>query len=515
MELFLKFILNVLFFINIKASYILIPFDSMIYNPKNDTIINTDPLSSKMSEDIYFNLTIGNPKQTLKIFIRIDQYELRIKEPNYISSLSKSFKYHLIRDKILCKENFYLMTFDTLDDLNNFIHSGITNKAKEEKERMKEISNITFVYLNDTTNNKYLETELLYYDLDKLIKYNYGMLGLRNRHIKWYNYPQFIDTLVETKEINTPLFSLVFNKDKNSNHLGYLIIGDVFIDKKTEYEEINKTHCNLRGGSISWDLGFETIYSESKKDNMNSFYERNINAELRVELSYILGSNDYKTFIENEFFNYLINKKVCEYKEVKIDLSYRTYVCDGQSKIFLDYYNNKFPNLIMILKKIDEKFILTQEDLFFKNTNDISDTHIYFNIFFHAIKTSSWVLGRTFLQKYRFSFNYDTNLILYHKSKINDNIKENTIINEEKNNSLPLKIFLIIFFVLVIFILGFLFHKSIIKLPRKIKVNELNDEYYYQSEDKNKKLNNDLDINKNNTKEKEKMFYMELGTKIN
>ena len=210
-----------------------------------------------------------------------------------------------------------------------------------------------------------------------------------------------------------------------------------------------------------------------------------------------------------------MSQKVCQYKEVQIDLTYRTFVCNGKSSIFEEYYNSKFPELLFKIKNIDDKFILTKEDLFFKNTKDKSDTNIYFRVFFHAIKTSSWQFGITFLQKYRFSFDYDNNNILYHKSKIKDNVKENAIIVENSDNSKILKIILIVFFFLIIFILGFLFHKSIIKKPRKSKTNELEDEYYYQSEDKTKKINKGFDINNDNINAKEKQLYLELGIHSN
>ena len=342
------------------------------------------------------------------------------------------------------------------------------------------------------------------------------MFGLRNRKIRWDTYPQFVEDLNYLKLLNSSIFSFYFNKDKNEEHLGYLIIGDKYVDKETEYEEINKTNFALRVGGISWDLSFETIYSKSNNENLNSFYERSINSKLKVELSYILGSSSYKTFIEKEFFNYLIEKKVCEYKELKIDLSYRTFVCDGKSNIFLDYYNNKFPNLVFILKNIEDKLIFTKEDLFFKNTNDESDTNFYFSVFFHSIKTTGWEFGRIFLKKYRLSFSYDESLIYYHKSKLMDNIKENTDIKDDSNNfSQILKIILIVVLGVIIFIFGFLFHKSIIKIPRKIKVNELDDGYYYQNEDENKKINNDLDINNHSTNSKERRLYLELGTQNN
>ena len=509
------YILFLFCLIYINGHYILIPFDSIVYNPKNDPKINTDYLSAIYNEDIYINLTLGNPKQIVKTFIRLDEYELRIKEPKYISSLSKSFKPDLKGDKIISKENFYFMTINTQEDLNNYIHSDITNKITKEKELIKEYKNVSFVYLNTTTNNKFLEHELLEPELNKIIKYNYSKLGLRNRNLNWDIHPNFLGNLKDLKHINTSIFSFVFNKDKNAEHLGYLIIGDLFIDKEKEYEEVNKTNFALRGGSTSWDLSINTIYSESNKENMNSFYQRSISAELRVELSYILGSKYYKDFIEKEFFNELVDKKICQYKSLLVDLCMGTYVCDGKSDIFLDYYNNKFPNLVIALNNIDDKLILTKDDLFFNNPQNKSDTNIYFRVYFHIIITTTWKLGRVFLKNYRLSFNDEKKLILYHKNKKIDNIKDNTVSKpvdiNNKNNIL--KILFIIFLAFIIFGLGFFFHKSIIKKPRKNKANELDDDFDYQNDNKNKSLNKELDINNDDIDNNKKSLYLELGTK--
>ena len=131
MELILVFILWFSSILNINGNYILIPIESMIYNPKNDPEILTDIFSLKFSEDIYFNLTIGNPKQIIPIFIRLDKYELKIKEPNYISSLSTSFKYdNLISDKIISKENVFFTTFNNIEELKFFIYSDKEKKNK-------------------------------------------------------------------------------------------------------------------------------------------------------------------------------------------------------------------------------------------------------------------------------------------------------------------------------------------------------------------------------------------------
>ena len=520
MKIYLIFLILFSYLISTNGNYIVIPFDSMLYNPKNDQRINTDFLSSLYYDDIYFNLTIGNPKQRIKTFIRLDQYELRIKEPNYVSSSSDAFKIYINKDKIVSTENFQFMTIKSADELTNFIHSDEKNKAKKEKENIKEYKNITFVYLNSTTNNRYLESELLEDDLNKIVKYNYSMFGLRYRNLNWDIYPNFIKNLKQFNHINTSIFSFIFNQDKNSEHLGYLIIGDQYTDKTTEFSEANKTNFALRRSALSWDLSISTIYSQSNKENFNSYYERSISAELKVEINYILGTKYYKAFIDKEFFNYLVEKKICEYKYILINYNMKTYVCDGKSQIFLDYYNNKFPDLILSLNNIDEKLILTKEDLFIKNEQNSSDTNYYFRIFFHGIITTSWQFGRTFLKKYRLSFSYDTSLIYYHRKKNEGKIKNNSAINasgdnNNKNKNYALKIFFVVVLCLVIFGLGILFHKLLIKKPRKSKANELDDDFEYQNDEKKRKLNDGLDINKDDLNKNKKSLYMELGTKSN
>ena len=177
----IKYILIFSYLINIIGKYILSPFDSFVYNPKNNFMIKRDVLSSRYKEDIYFNLSIGTPKQDIKILIRLDQYELKTKEPEYISSLSKTFKSNQILERFICKDNFYIyfMTINTSKELNDFIKYGKKYKEKKEKEMIKEYKNVTFVYFNDTTNNKYIENELSEYEINMLFKNNFGMLGLR------------------------------------------------------------------------------------------------------------------------------------------------------------------------------------------------------------------------------------------------------------------------------------------------------------------------------------------------
>ena len=503
---------------NVQSNNILIPFNIFVNIQKyNNSLFQKDILSLKYLEDIYISLSLGNPIQTIKLLLRLDQYEIIIKEPNYNSSSSSTFKLNkFIENRYICNDSFHLVTINSSKELNDFIHKDKKSQSDYMQKKYKEYEDIKFVYLNNTTSYKFLERDFKDEEIDKIKLYNYGMIGLRLRHKNDNNSPDLIKNLRELKHINSNIFTFLFtNNNKKEDNYGYLIIGDKFTDIEKEFEETNNSYFALRDASLSWDLRTEIIYSQPKENLKNNFFtylEDKINVELIIEKSFILGTKKYKSFIENLFFNDLVKENICQYKNLVIEQSVGTYVCNGKSKVFLEYYNNIFPNLIFKCNNIGE-LILTKKDLFFYNENNKSDTNVYFLIYFSTIFTTKWMLGRPFFEKYRFSFNIDTNFIMYHKKKI-DEIDFDKIVKikiNNKNNRI-LKIIAIIFLVIIIFLLGFLFHKSIIKIPRKQKANELDDEFDYSlSNDKNKKLNNDFDINNNNPNKNN--LYLELGTK--
>ena len=479
-------LLNTLFLSEIASNYIIIPFDTFIYNPKNNEILENDIISMKLNEDIYSNLSIGNPAQDIKTLLRLDQYEPTIKEPKYNSSLSSSFKLRSIQDKLIANDTFHFMIINSSEEINKFIH----NDKIIDKNLYKEYKDIKFVYINETSNYKFLEKYLMDREIEKIIRYNYSMLGLRLRFMNVDYNPDFIQSLRQMNVINSSIFTFYINnnnkKENNHDHYGYLIIGDKFTDTEKEFEEINNTFFSLRDSSISWDIAIDNIYSESKSNSkFNEIYlEKKQKVELLIEKSYILGTRNYKSFIENAFFNELVGYNVCEYRNSLMEHSYGTYVCDSTSKIFIDFYYNKFPELIFKTERITDELILDKNDLFFYNNYNKSDTNIYFLIFFSTKYTSKWMLSRPFLEKYRLSFNIDTRFIMYHKKKFSENQIENETKEDNRDTdsfNLIIKILVIIFLVSIIFLLGFLFHKLITKKPRKQKANELNDDYDYSS----------------------------------
>ena len=334
----MEFILKILFinFIvyNINCNYILIPFESFIYNPRyNNSFLQKDILSMKYSEDIYINLSLGNPIQNIKLLLRIDRNEIIIKEPNFNSSLSNSLKLNRIdQNKYIYNDTFRFITINSSKELNDYIHKDKIKNKNIETNYYKYYKNIKFVYLNKTTNYKFLEQNLKDNEIEKIISNNYGMLGLRLRYINSESSPDLIKNLKDIKAINSSIFTFLFNDIKKDEHYGYLIIGDKVTDIEKEYEETNNTYFTMRDSRLSWDLKVDTIYSYLKSDSKNTdFYtEKNKDVELVIEKSYILATNNYKTFIEKIFFNELVKEKVCQYKTLLIEYSLGTYVCNSK-----------------------------------------------------------------------------------------------------------------------------------------------------------------------------------------
>ena len=155
----------------------------------------------------------------------------------------------------------------------------------------------------------------------------------------------------------------------------------------------------------------------------------------------------------------------------------------------------KFPELIFESIDLGKNFSLNIYDLFSYNNYNISDTNIYFLIFFNKkekYENENWILGVPFFKKYTLSFDYENKKIgYYYKNQEN---KE-----EEKNNNINIifRIFALVFIIVIIFILGRIYQKKMIKIPRKNKANELNDNYEYNT-NSSKDINKNKDVNNKN-----------------
>ena len=156
-----------------------------------------------------------------------------------------------------------------------------------------------------------------------------------------------------------------------------------------------------------------------------------IQAHIDFNLGLIIGTTEYQEFLDNNFFNYMIEKEICKktlveypYDEIK-KKSYYVYNCNvnlykriklGQAQTYfhlfpeLEFYHADLENSLKMFK-----------DYLFENIN----RYYYFLIVFEADKKNDvWKLGQPFLKYHEYVFDFDSktigfyNINIYKKKKI-------------------------------------------------------------------------------------------------
>jgi hypothetical protein len=150
-----------------------------------------------------------------------------------------------------------------------------------------------------------------------------------------------------------------------------------------------------------------------------------------------------------------------------------------------DEFFKNFPHLTFFQKEMYYNFTFDANDLF---TIIPDGDRILFNVEFKKEKNKKWEFGKPFFKKYQLSFDLDSKLIKYY---INEN-NEIEIEKEKEKNRNFVKILIIIMLVLFILIIGILFGKLFFSnYRRKIRVNELDEDYIYVSKKNDDKNDNE------------------------
>ena len=144
-----------------------------------------------------------------------------------------------------------------------------------------------------------------------------------------------------------------------------------------------------------------------------------------------------------------------------------------------------FPSLYLKQNDLNFTFELTPEDLFVQ----IGDQIFFLVVFNKNNPTSSFLLGNIFLQKYFFSYDYQSKKVLfYRENKKKDEKNDATNNVSHWYNSTGIIVIIMAVLIIVFCIIGFFFGKKIY-YKRKLKANELDDQFDYKSPI-------DFDINK-------------------
>ena len=307
---------------------------------------------------------------------------------------------------------------------------------------------------------------------------------MENLPYRYYSYDNFITSLKKNSIINSyswyiHYYEKPYKVNENEFYDGAIVL-DIFnqnyfddfsyLKKDNEYNIVNAKDLEA---ILAWTFNFEKIYYTI---NDTRIFINNLIGGLSFETDLVQCPWGYFDSIKNKFFDYFFKNNICYLAKG----SYNYIYCD--KKQFEKEVQN-FPTLYFRSNGLDKIFSLTGEDLF-REFNG----YLLFMMVYKEFSYKYWTLGKIFLKKYNFYFDNDKKIV-----GCFDVVEPK---KEEETNFIIKAFNTIKWYLLIILgiIIGFLIGKKIREKARKIRANELEDNYEYLSN----KANN-ADNTNNNT----------------
>ena len=422
--------------LNLKKLYILITIIQIITNQiitipfktkKKDEILTEENLISNLIEnEIYIEIKVGNPKQTIPLFLKLNQYptyiissQINLNIPTFDYTKSKTFIFKEEKDKI-----YYNFDFNK-GKLSEDTFYLIDSNSKEIK-----IDNFTFILGTETKKEK-----------EKIS----GEIGLKLSLPFNNEKVNFINNIKNKKITKIYPFSIKYN-NKNEN-IGEFTFGNYYHNFDHNYNEkdFKIMKVGIPRSDIEWQLHFHIIYMN------NELVSRNNIVDLSYEFGLILGTFFYYNKIKEFYFNNYTND--CIEKKYNND-NYIYFECSSNIDI------NKFPELKFINNGFDYNFTFNGNDLFYK----FKDKY-FFQIIFQNSPSVIWKFGKLYFKKYQIFFDNDNKIIGLYPYSIS------------YSNKFNYNWFIVI--ILLIIIIGLLIYIKLYSRFRKkkIRANELEDEF--------------------------------------
>ena len=376
--------------------------------------------------DLISEIIIGTPEQKIEIIIKGEEHPFYISKINVLYNVNLSSTYKKISNEE--KEINY-------ESFNKFFISSETFEIKNHKNEIIKINNFPFIYATNTENPSLLNSAII-----GLFYKDY----ITVKEIKDFN----LITLLKKNNISN---NYVFSIDYNDLNKGTLYLGDNFYNFNSSFQKSNFIQINpiFQGIGYAWGNEFDYIsYNNIILDDSNyKFY-------FNFTFPGIFGTKNFEKILLNDFFD----SNLCQKNDIEKE-KFHFYICNK------DFNYKKFKDLIFYHKELNTSFILTYKDLFIEENDKI-----YCLIVFRDYNYNTWFLGEPFIKKYKFSFEQDNRLIGFYK----------LIISE--NNNFNIFSFNFIFIIILIILcigLTILLIRNIINKPRKLRANELEDNFEY------------------------------------
>ena len=431
---------------------------------------------------LYSHFYIGTPSQSMSTFFDFEDSNFYIGKCN---DMKENSTYFMTKERFNNSKSFTQK--DLKDQKNNYT---LGNEYFEFSDKSNFLSTIHI-------NHEYGGLDFLYDDSTKLKIC--GKIGLNiNQNNKEIINTNFIEQLKKKKIISKYIWTL----DYQSLSQGMITIGiepHFYESKKNFYSQyktiyIDLNNINQKNNQNFWKFNFDAIFV-----NQTDIYNfKNTNVELLIDRGIIIGTEEYKNYIEKNYFDKLIIDGICFKESAILDSNnrdeYIIFYCDKQKfkgsiidiKTDKPYY--KFNDIFFNHKGFEYDFKLNKEVLF----EDFDDI-LYFEIIFEKNSNNTiWKLGEPFTSLYKFVFNQEQKTIGFYNPLLKkipnsefdfDNIEKNdtSINNNNESNSTMKTILTYFLYFLCIFvcILIIIYILKNLYMKRKKRANELIENFDY------------------------------------
>ena len=489
--LLFSFLISFISSIYFCLSYIVIPFDIFVERYDSNLVEEskyniTRLLNEWFSLKLFTKLKLGNQSQEITTYINPQDSCFQLSTISFnLSKLSNFFD---------DKENHINLSLFNINSSDSF--KNVSNSYSSKYDSMNYFIGNDEIYLYNNFNFNSSKNIIKSKDLNFLVyKNNYFGDCAKIKcgfHIGMPIFdtenkcPNFNKELKRAKLTNKYIFSIHYFSKK----LGAIIFGAYpheYLPSFYKEEQLSTFYTRADGEYFeirNFNMIADEIISVNHKGG-EVLVSNNTKVIFEFYYGFIIGTSLYQNYIETNFFNDLIEKKIClksNRTAYGLFMAFDLYSCNEE------YLNEikRFPELKFYLKNTKTSFVFNFNELFLKIGNQF-----YFMVIFDKYSRNFWEVGFPFFKKYDIVFDEDNKIISYYNA--NKNIEN----NENKNN--VFKIILIIFLGIIAFcgllVIGFYLGKSKY-IQRKKRANELDDdEYDYKEGDK---IINNNEIKRNN-----------------
>jgi len=461
------------FLIQNSSNYLIFPFKTtnISFKERENTTIKTieDFLSQININQLYTTVSFGDPPTNIDCYLSFQQSVFSIlsnnclkgSESSYDPKLSSKFNnqssYHISLGKIskACLANDKCSFYNDLKLAKNTSFDAflflLGNNSSPENEDVIDSNRLcgTVGLMRYSYNTDYTMNNLVYYlKQNKVIdSYNFG--------IYYFDKENSLDIAQDIRDKYEGVFIVGIS---NSTYL------DIF---KTD--EIYNSYLT---STINWSIKFNKIFfNDSNSEYMCS---NNTSVFFVLDYNYISCDEQYYNNIKNYFFKSFLEKNICKEEDISVTYEGFNYmiVCSSEIKSNL----TSFPKIYFYSQDLSFTFNLDYNDLFLEYENKI-----YFLVIYKQTLKLLWNVGKIFLKKYPFIFDFEKKMMSFvHLDKYRNSKKESK--TDEKNNYMfweNIKIYVFVFLLIIAVIIGIIIGKLLWKKPRKNRANELDDNYEY------------------------------------